>query len=218
VVDTGGWWTDHKVLLQPSVITRVDFEERVVFVSLTQAKVKCSPELTQDPPVSRQMETSLYDHYGWDPRWGGDGYFLDGIVPTPIGLTRGLDPEAARALDGFGDGLEEGDPHLRSVKAVTGANIHAQDGDIGHIQNFLIDDSGWNIRYLIADTSNWWVGKQVLISPYAVREIDWPTNKIDVAITREQVKASPTWDPLAVIDQIYEQRLHRHYGWRGYGW
>ncbi len=218
VVDTGGWWSDHEVLLQPSVITRIDYEQRVVFVSLTQAKVRCSPELTQDPPVSRQMETSLYDHYGWDPRWGGDGYFLDGIIPTPVGLNRGIDPEVARVLDGFGDGLEEGDPHLRSAKAVTGAHIHAQDGDIGHIRNFLIDDSAWNIRYLIADTSNWWIGKQVLISPYAVRDIDWPNNKVTVNVTREEVKASPAWDPLAVIDQIYEQRLHHHYGWRGYGW
>ena len=218
VVDAGGWWADHKVLLQPSAITRIDYEERVVFVSLTQAKIKCSPDLTQDPPVSRQMEASLYEHYGWDPRWGGDGFFMDGVIPTPVGLTQSMEPAAMRALDGCGDGLGDGDPHLRSIVAVTGAHIHAQDGDIGHIQNFLIDDATWSVRYLIADTSNWWMGKQVLLSPYSVREIDWPNNTIIVAVTREQVKASPTWDPLAIIDEVYEQRLHRHYGWRGYGW
>jgi hypothetical protein len=218
VVSAGGWWTDHTVLLQPSSITRIDREKRAVHVALTQAKIKSSPELTQDPPVSRQMEASLYNHYGWDPLWGGDGYFLNGIITTPLGLTRSMESSAASAPESFGDGFGEGDPHLRSIKAVTGAHIHAQDGDIGHLQNFLIDDATWSIRYLIADTSNWWMGKQVLLSPYSVREIDWPSNKVSVTVTRAQVKASPTWDPVAIIEQVYERRLHSHYGWRGYGW
>ena len=39
------------------------------------------------------------------------------------------------------------------------------DGEIGHVEDFIIDDETWAIRYLIIDTRNWWPGKKVLISP-----------------------------------------------------
>ena len=65
----------------------------------------------------------------------------------------------------IGRGLNDGDPHLRSTAAVTGYHIHASDRLIGHVENLLIDDVTWGIRYLIIDTKNWWPGKHVLMSP-----------------------------------------------------
>lgn len=56
------------------------------------------------------------------------------------------------------------------------------------------------------------------MSPYAVSEISWSQRKIYLDVTRDQVKASPAWDPAAIINDIYEKRLHGHYGWSGYGW
>ncbi|MBC7634699.1 MAG: PRC-barrel domain containing protein, partial [Acetobacteraceae bacterium] len=94
----------------------------------------------------------------------------------------------------------------------------ATDGEIGHVENLLIDDVAWAVRYLIVDTSNWWFGQHVLIAPFAVRSISWADQLITLTLSREKVKASPTWDPMAVIDQAYQQRLHTHYDWPGYGW
>ena len=33
---------------------------------------------------------------------------------------------------------------------------HHADGEIGHIENFMIDDADWSIHYFIVDTGNWW--------------------------------------------------------------
>jgi hypothetical protein len=107
---------------------------------------------------------------------------------------------------------------LRSVTTVNHHHVHATDGDIGHVANFLVDDINWDIRYLVVATSNWWPGKDVLLSPYAVQEIDWSERRIRLNVTRDQVKSSPPWDPTAMIDQISAQRLHSHYDWPGYGW
>ena len=115
-------------------------------------------------------------------------------------------------------GLNDGDPHLRSTAAVTGYHIHASDRQIGHVENLLIDDVTWGIRYLIIDTKNWWPGKHVLMSPYAVPEISWSKHQVRLDVSRELVKSSPPWSPLDLIDQAYEERLHRHYDWPGYGW
>ena len=40
----------------------------------------------------------------------------------------------------------------------------------------------------------------------------------DTEVTRDKVKSAPSWDPLALEDQLSEQQLHRHFGWPGYGW
>jgi hypothetical protein len=105
-------------------------------------------------------------------------------------------------------GLNDGDTHLRSIAAVTGYHIHASDGQIGHIENFLIDDASWGIRYLIIDMKNWWPGKHVLMSPYAVREISCPKHQVRLDVSSEQVKSSLPWNPLDMIDRGYEKRLH----------
>jgi len=56
------------------------------------------------------------------------------------------------------------------------------------------------------------------LAPYAVKEIDWSEESVNVDVTRDQVKSSPPWDPLAPADQVGEQQFHRHFGWPGYGW
>src|ERR1700685_3921508 len=68
---------------------------------------------------------------------------------------------------------QERDPHLRSVVEVMGYHIHALDGDLGHVENFMFDNDDWSLRYFVVDTSNWWFGKRVLIAMQAVRGMDW---------------------------------------------
>ncbi len=220
VVDTGPWLTGRKLLLHPSAIGAVDYEHEALPVRLTKAQVKASPDILTDEPVSRQMQENLYGYYGWDPLWGGGDYF--GAGPYSLGPSfsprlYGSDPELLEAPRAAA-GNDGGDPHLRSLAAVNGYHIRAKDGSIGHIENFLVDDTSWGIRYLIVDTRNWWPGQHVLMSPYAVREISWSKREVSLDVTREQVKYSPAWDPMEAVEKPFEQRLHGHYGWPGYGW
>jgi hypothetical protein len=97
--------------------------------------------------------------------------------------------------------MHEGDPHLRSVAAVTGYRIHAADGDIGHVESFLVDAQGWGIGYLVIDTRNWRQGDHVLVAPAAVTEIDWPSTKVHLRATREQVRASRAWQAAVELPQ-----------------
>ena len=51
------------------------------------------------------------------------------------------------------------------------AVIMANDGEIGHVDQFLFDDEKWSIRYLIVKTK-WLMGRKVLISPQAIESTD----------------------------------------------
>ena len=102
------------------------------------------------------------------------------------------------------------DPHLRSVEAVTGYHIHASDGEIGHVEDFLVEDADWSIHYLVVDTKNWWPGKKVLISPRSASEIDWTDNLVNLNVDRQRVKDSPTYDPSTTVDRAYEKHFHTY--------
>jgi sporulation protein YlmC with PRC-barrel domain len=217
VIDTGRWLPGRKVLIHPSAISGVDDERQRVSVTLTKARIEGSPDIMQDQPVSRRREAALYGYYGSDPNWGGS-YFGMGAVIAPF--------SSRPYFDGFGAGETaaihaddaDQDPHLRSVVEVDGYRIQASDGEIGHVQDLLVDDAGWGIRYLIVDTRNWWPGQHVLVAPFVVREINWGDRQIRLTITREKIKASPPWNPPHdTVDESYANRLHEHYGWPGYG-
>ena len=104
------------------------------------------------------------------------------------------------------------DPHLRSIEAITGYHIHASDGEIGHVDDFLVEDADWSIRYLVVNTKNWWPGKKVLISPRSVREIDWTDQLVNLDVDRQRVKDSPAYDASTTVDAAYEHQFHNYYG------
>ena len=106
---------------------------------------------------------------------------------------------------------EKHDPHLRSSRAVTGYHIQSTDGDIGHVEGFLVDDQSWAIRYMIVDTSNWWAGKKVLVAPAWIERVDWEQSKVHVTITRARIENSPEYDPDRPVERPYEAKLYGHY-------
>ncbi len=209
VVDTGTWLKDRKVLLHPSAIDKADMSVEALLVKLTRDQVEKSPSIAQNEPVSRQMEYRLYGYYGVDPLWGGAYYGGNSIAQPMAGpLFVGADDAAA-----LHESRGAGDAHLYSLEEVTGYNIHASDGDIGHIESFLIDDENWGIRYLVVDTRNWWFGRHVLLSPAAVQHIEWNLHKINLNLTCYKIKGSPPWNPTGLLDRAYEQLLQAYYAW-----
>jgi len=213
VDETGGWLFGRKVLIHASAIGQADDVQQRLAVNLTTEAVRDSPGVGQDEPVSRQIETSLYGYYGWDPLWLGRS-FGRGAIAAPL---------VAPALSGLvmaperpaGDGQ---DPHLRSCDAVTGYHVHGSDHEVGHVEGFLLDEQDWAVRYLIVDTHNWWPGDHVLLATAAVSAIDWSRREVRVTVTRAQVQSSPPWPREVAISSEYERRLYAHYGWPGYAW
>ena len=87
---------------------------------------------------------------------------------------------------------------LHRLSRVKGFHIHATDGQIGHVDDFLIDESTWTIQYLVIDTSNFIGGKWVVVSPAVIQQIEWGNLRVDVSLTREQIKKGTTLDNLDV--------------------
>jgi len=206
VVDTGGWPSGRKVLISPREVGRADWTLRLLTVSLTREKVKRSPGVRSDLPVSRQEEEAIGAYYGWTPYWGGMYGTISG-GPVVVAGAKAATQTAEEV---------SGDPCLRSMREVTGYHILASDGQIGHVEDLIADTDDWIVRYLVIDTRNWLPGRKVLVAPDWVTSVDWQASLVRLDLSRVQVKRSPEFDPSTPVNREYEARLYDYYGRPGY--
>jgi len=205
VVDTGGVFGGRKVLISPISFLGVDYSTARFNVALTMDRIKNSPSVDLDQPVSRQHERDYYGYYGYPYYWGYGGLWGMGYYPSAM---------ASAAYEQAPDrpGEPPADVHLRSAKEVTGYHVEGTDGSIGHVKDFEVDEESWAIRYLVIQTSNWWVGKSVLVAPEWTTRVSWFDRKVYVGMTRAAIKASPEWGAGDPISRAFEEQLYLHYG------
>lgn len=219
VADTGGWLPGRKVLIATEALGTPNWATNMLPVNLSKQQVEDSPIIDTEQPVSRQMETHLRDYYGWSPYWQMTVAYnpwqsMGPLVPSP-GPTP--DQTAEKAAEAAPTAvLNDADPHLRSSREVIGYHIQATDGEIAHVETFLVDDATWRIHYLVIDTRNWLPGKKVLIAPEWIGRIDWADRVVHVNLAKAQIKSSPEYDKSAPISRSYEENLYTHYNSTGY--
>lgn len=196
VVDTGTWLADRKVLISPLAVGMPDWAAQQLPVTLTKARVQNSPEVNTDNPVLRQHEIEQLSYYGYPLYWEAGG--LSVAVPLPAIAEANVETRV--------------DTHLRSVKAVKGYTIVARDGELGHVDNVLVDDQTWTIRYLVVNTGHWWSGHQVLIAPQWVERITWEDATVTLDLTRDAIQNAPPYDAEALFERQHEMAMYEHYG------
>lgn len=206
VADTGNWIESRKVLISPYALTAVNKEEESITVDLTKEQIENSPSLDTDKPVSKQFEELYNEYYEWPMYWNG---------PLVWGAYSNLERSRVKETE-VNPGGKPWNPNLRSTSTVNGYNIQASDGEIGHIDDFIIDDLTWEIRYLVIDTVNWWPGKKVLISPRWIERVSWDQSKVFVHLSREAIKKTPEYNEDVLITRDYEVEMYQHYHRQGY--
>jgi uncharacterized protein YrrD len=197
VADTGEWLVSRQVLISPHSLAGVDTDQGSIAVKLTKTEIEHSPSLNRDKPVSRQFEQEYSVFFGSPMYWG-------------------FPHEAAAQAESHEAGKKHADPDLRSTHDVSGHHVEASDGEIGHVEDFLIDDETWAIRYLIVDPKDWLQGKKVLISPKWIERVSWSEKQVVVDLTRETIEQAPEYTDASALTRDQETALHRHYNRLGY--
>ena len=197
IVDTGSWLSGRKVLVSTEAVFGPDWEREDIGVNLTREQVEKSPDIDTKKPVSRQQLADLSIYYGW--------------APLKLAYQSQPPAEAVEAtIDASKGG--EADPHLRSMSEVLGYRIDAEDGEVGHLEDLVVDYSEWVIRYMVVDTRIWLIGHKVIISPDWTKRIDWAEAAVKVDLTKDSIKGSPPYDPDKIKYRDYEEQLFNYYG------
>jgi uncharacterized protein YrrD len=173
VAETGSWLHRHKVLLSPNALGRLRGQAHFVPALLTANEIAHCLPVDADPPVSTRMAAQLGDLVTLATYWvGGFGVpYLASPVTSPLPRSK----------------PQTGDPHLRSATWLMGYHTVAQDGEIGSLEDLLIDDEGWCLRDLVVQTHGWPHHKDVLIAPHWVSRISWAMRTVRIELPRERV-------------------------------
>lgn len=193
VVETSHWLIGRRILLTPEVLGSIHEEKWTLQVELTREQIEASPSMDMIKPISRQQEEEYHRHYSWLSYW------RSGLLGH-----RGQGHE--------NKSKEAEDPHLRSSAEVTGYRIEARDGEIGYVEDFIIDDTDWVIRYLEISTHHGWFGKKILLAPTWIEQVDWEDRKVRVDLLRETIRSAPEYKEGQLIGRDYEISLYSHYG------
>jgi len=211
VVNTGDWLGGRKVLISAISVANIDWESNLVHVGLTRQQVEASPAIDIDNLASRQLEGDFLNYYGYPYYWSGPS--LWGMASYPVSPP-GRIPPASNATDkrlGASTAV-----HLRSVRQVTGYRLLATDDSMGLLEDFLLDNTSWAIRYLVVDARNWLPGRHVVIPPQWITGVDWVDKVVNVDVTRNNVQAAPEYHSAQDFSRAHETNLYRHYQRHGY--
>ncbi|NLG72890.1 MAG: hypothetical protein GX495_12735 [Chloroflexi bacterium] len=182
-VDTGDWLEGRRVFIALDDLGQPDHDSRVI-------------------PVNRRRDELSKQAPPGEASSGAIG--VENLTAIPL-LELG---------DQIGEDLTGEDANPRAVissSELTSYRIEARDGDIGRIDDFIVEDSAWNVLYLVVDTGGWTSSRQVVVSPSWITEIDQEDAEVEIDLKKETIANSPALDPDTPIDQNFETRIYDHY-------
>lgn len=183
VADTGFWLSGRLVLISPRAVGDFSPAGDSLRVNLTRQKIEDSPSNDTRKPVSRQFEEEYNNYYDWPSYWEAGGMWgAVGLGMAPPPHINPMKEERRGIATHHGE-----DPNLRSTKALTSYHIHTNEGPIGHVKDFMIDDKNWGICHLVVETGNWFSGKEIVISPQNIDRISYEDSTVYVNVTKESI-------------------------------
>jgi hypothetical protein len=124
-------------------------------VDLTIGEVRRSPDVDTDLPVYRQQEIAMAQHYGWPAYWT-------------------METAQAHKNEGeFG-----GDPNLRSAKQILTYRVKTLDGEMGRLDDLIVEDANWFIRFLLLSAGSRVKNQKLLIETRWVGSVSWANQEV----------------------------------------
>lgn len=210
----------REILVAPHLVRRLSEQSSSLTIGLTWRQLESAPSADSELPVSHHHELGMSDqadHPSLPPRtaldiarpwdficFGWPPHRVHGLLFDPtIDPSRLIPPLLPRAL--------AAQPHLRSSQAVKGYRLRARNGDIGHLEDFILEEPDWKVRYLEIGTRNWLPGKLVLMPPTWIRDMNRALHQVRVDLDRETIRTAPPYDCCQAITQGAETTITEHY-------
>lgn len=180
-IDIGRWVPGKVVLLSTQVLGPSALS--TIDTKLTIKQITNCPTIDPQEIPSRKYEEELHNYFSWVYYWAEQ-----------------------REVSQYRISCK-----LQSVFSLIGFKLQAIDGEIGHLDDVLIDDLEWKIRYLVIDTGTWFSGKKVLVSPLWDGRVDDNSHILKIDVSMEKIKSAPPFDYSIPLTNEYEVILHQHY-------
>jgi hypothetical protein len=206
VIDRGSWLSRGSILMEPAMIQKVDCNNGSIRVNLDKQEVLCAPPL--EFPVQKnemgRFETGPAAGAVVSPGVPGVTFDGAGCVVIPEN-----DPMLLSSLLRY---LRRSEPDLYSSGVLTRRyRVRARDGHIGLVDDFIIDDETWQVRYFVVQKRSWPFDKKALLSPEWVEQISPDLREVVVDLPRDAMMDAPVYNSRVSMTLSERQRLKRFY-------
>ena len=217
VADTGSWLKHHKVLISPASLGEPDWRTERLPVSLSRQQIEACPPLEAHSPISREYEVSFHEYFEIPFYWIGANFMegqpdASGVIKPIDDMDLKQDEPIAEKTPPRSEKADELEGALRSAVEVMDYDVSATDGDIGRVEDIIIEDDSWVIRYLAIDTGALLPGKKVLINTEWIDTVSWTDTRVKIDLTQDAVRECPDYDPDAPVNREYEVHLYDYHG------
>ena len=203
VLDIGTWLHGKKVLMSPSAIIGVDAPTKTINAAFSKQQVQESDDVRTHKPEGLKHQPGYHLYFGW-PYYHGLHHSDRGPVAGRVHA-----PEAGKtSARSFRQAYDE---HLRSSKVVSRYHVMAVDGEIGQIEDGIVDDETWTIQYLVSTLRKWRSSKKVLLPTEWILWVNAAESNVYVSLTRNKIASAPAFAPEKPLTHDFEIALHNHY-------
>lgn len=199
--DFGSFFKDKRILIPGVKFMEPGWNKQLFPVQLTKEEIGNSPSPEADQPVSKRFEQQLGKYYNYMWPWSYS------VAPGAIGSY----PVRPFTIPEKTVTEEQVDTNLRSLKEVTGYDIHAFDGNIGHLEDLITEEADWQIVYVIADTGGLFSSRKVILSVGWLKKISYSRKEVFMDLYKETVENAPEYDSEYPFAADYEKALYEYY-------
>ena len=206
LVKTGPWLDNRDVFISPIALGSIDEERKCIQVKLKQGQVAGSPHVNIHKPVSRRYEVAYYNYYGWPVYWGAGGRWGNELYAKELF-------DVAPFVEAPGSHEEqERTTNLMNTGGIKGYRVFARDNRIGTVEDFIMNDESWAIRYLVVNGTGLKAPRQVVLSPLWFSDLSQAERMMTLDFSIKDIESSPQYDPTRVMHRGDELALFQHYG------
>ena len=204
VVSVGGPLAARRVLLEPDRPVEFDLAGRRLLTGWTPYDVDTAADAGSLRTAGEQAARDAGDAGGDDPDrlMFGPG---DPSAPGGGGAVLGGDPDAELIP------LSEEERHLRGARELVGYTVRGTDADVGPVADLLIHRERPALSWLAVDTGTWLSRREVVLDPKWIGDVSWGERRMDIGLTRAQVRDAPALEGLDGLDHAYGAALAAFY-------
>jgi hypothetical protein len=189
IINIGNWSSEKYILLSTAAIGRTGLLS--IDTNLTTDQIRSCPGVDLAKPLTRKYEEELHRLFVWPFYWGDEK--VHAMDPVRKGNTKNLGNK------------------LISVRDIREYRIHCSDGEIGSVHDFLIEDDGWEVKFLVADVGAIHLGGRVLIPLDNIYDVKWEMAIVECKVSKETIRNAPPFLSIEQINPEYEEQVLRYF-------
>lgn len=206
------------ILISTFSVREFDRLSKSLKSNLSAKKVISAPRADLVRPVSKLEEERLANYYGWPMYWVWGGATSGVGMYPPEAISSANTPEINEYYQKQYQELQAKieKSTLRSYKEIIHYGIDTGNEKFGQVEDLLVDDDTFKIRYVVIDTIRFFPSKNVLVASEWIEDVSWDERVFRTNLSKESIKKSPSYEKSHSPDRNFEEKLHANYGLSGY--